>query len=267
VTTTHDLRVATRLVQRQAGTFALDVPDGWQQGRGAFGGLVMSALARAAMASEPDRGRVLRSMTGEIVGPVLPGPAELSALALRIGNAVSTWHVQLAQAGEVQAVATIVMGRARGEDQVAISRTPPTMPPWQPLARLYVPGVMPTFLEHFDLRPTAHPPFTGEQEGRAQGWVRTMVRPPSFDAADLIALADAWWPSLFSAMTAPRPMATLGFTLQLLVDPQSLDPELPVFHDGVARAGHEGYVFDHRELWSADGRLVAVNPQTFVVIK
>jgi len=36
------------------GRFLWDVPDGWQQGRGAFGGIVLAALTRA--------GRVRKSL-------------------------------------------------------------------------------------------------------------------------------------------------------------------------------------------------------------
>jgi hypothetical protein len=59
------------------GRFAADIPDGWQQGRGAFGGLVLAALLRAMEAAEDDRARVTRSLSGELCGPVLPGPVEI----------------------------------------------------------------------------------------------------------------------------------------------------------------------------------------------
>jgi hypothetical protein len=94
-----------------------------------------------------------------------------------------------------------------------------------------------------------------------------MIRPARYDAADLVALADAWWPAFFSAMHAPRPMATLSFTLQIYVDPASLDPEVPLFHRSSSPGGLDGYLSDQRELFAADGRIVASNPQTFVVIK
>lgn len=266
---TSDLRVATHVERVSDGTFALEVPEGWLQGRGVFGGLTLAAMTRAVMASEADPARSLRSLTSEIVGPVLTGAAEIRVEPLRIGNAVSSYHARLLQQGETLAVATFVTGRARAE---APTLSPnehdrPTMPPWETLSRVFAPGISPVFMQYLDLRATAHPPFAGEPEGRAAGWVRAMVRPPRFDAADIVALADAWWPSLFSMLRAPRPMSTIGFSLQLLVDPSTLDPEQPLFHRGHAVAGADGYVFDLRELWSADGRLVSLNPQTFVVIK
>ena len=55
------------------------VPDGWQQGRGAFGGLVIAALARALEAHVGDPERTLRSLTAELPGATLPRPASLTA--------------------------------------------------------------------------------------------------------------------------------------------------------------------------------------------
>lgn len=54
------------------GRFEGEVPDGWQQGRGAFGGLALGLLARAAEASLDDASRTLRSITAEICGPATP---------------------------------------------------------------------------------------------------------------------------------------------------------------------------------------------------
>ena len=65
------------------GRYRTEIPDGWQQGRGAFGGLVMATLVRAVERAEPDEARRLRALTGEIPAPVLPGPAAVPALPLR----------------------------------------------------------------------------------------------------------------------------------------------------------------------------------------
>ena len=46
------------------GTFEGTVPDGWQQGRGAFGGLVYGMLARAMEQVVNEPARRLRTFTG-----------------------------------------------------------------------------------------------------------------------------------------------------------------------------------------------------------
>lgn len=105
------------------------LPDGWQQGRGLYGGLVCGLFVRAMEAVTPER--PLRSLTAELCGPVAPGEVTLELATLRAGNAVTTMTVKLLQGGEVQAHGVGVLGRARpvGGDVVAL--TPPTMRPWR----------------------------------------------------------------------------------------------------------------------------------------
>jgi hypothetical protein len=110
-------------------------------------------------------------------------------------------------------------------------------------------------------------PFAAGKEPIAEGWVRFRERPARRDVAHLAALADAWWPALFSIWSAPRPMATIAYTLQVLGTLDGLDPDAPIFHRARAVASRDGYAVEIRELWGYDGRLLALNEQTFVVIR
>jgi acyl-CoA thioesterase len=110
-------------------------------------------------------------------------------------------------------------------------------------------------------------PFSSGKEPLAEGWVRFRDRPTRRDVAHLAALADAWWPALFSIWSAPRPMATVAYTLQVLDGFEGLDPDAPIFHHARAIASRDGYAVEIRELWGEDGRLLALNEQTFVVIR
>ena len=85
---TSDLAQASAVEALGAGRFHGVVPDGWQQGRGAFGGLVLAALARAVEMSEPEKDRTLRSFNGEIAGPVLPGAVSYTHLTLPTSDLV-----------------------------------------------------------------------------------------------------------------------------------------------------------------------------------
>ncbi len=62
-------------------------------------------------------------------------------------------------------------------------------------------------------------------------------------------------------------MSTIAFTLQIGEGFEGLDPAAPLFLENRALAEIEGYVVDHRVLWGEDGRLIALNQQTFVVIR
>lgn len=247
-------------------SFRAEVPDGWQQGRGAFGGLVIALLVRAAEAAAGGPDRPLRSLTAELCGPTQPGPADLLVEPLRVGSGVTTAAARLVQGGEVQAHAVAVLARER-DPQVAWSEldAPPT-PPWQDVPTA-APGGGPVFTRHIEFRPVRAPMFAGEAASAAEGWVR-LRRPPSVrDAAYLALLCDIWWPAAFARMTAIRPLATIAFTLQVFADPARLDPEAPVYHRARAPVARGGYFVEFRELWSTSGELLALNQQTFAVIR
>ncbi len=251
---------------RSPGHFTAEVPDGWQQGRGAYGGLVTGLLSRALEASAP--GRALRSLTAELCGPVAPGPVTLAVETLREGSAVTTCAVRLEQGGAVQAHGVGVLGLARpaAVDQVFLA--PPQLPDWHGVEVVPVqPPFAPVFSPNFEYRPTGFLPFSGNTEPRAAGWIRPVDAGTTRDAGWLAFCVDAWWPTLFAVTDAPRPMATIAFTFQPFARFDGLDPAAPLAYRAQLAASGDGYCVELRELWGHDGRLLALNQQTFVIIK
>lgn len=92
------------------------VPEGWRQGRGAFGGLTLATLARAASALPETQGRPLRTITAEIPAAVLAGPAHVRVTPLRAGTGLTTIAVELEQNGELVAHAVLSFGKERTAD-------------------------------------------------------------------------------------------------------------------------------------------------------
>lgn len=247
--------------------FRLEVPEGWRQGRGAFGGYVIAALTRATDQLETDAARTLRSITASIPAPVLTGGADIWVTPLRIGNGVSTWQALLHQADEVRAQATLVYGRQRVEQPGWAPEPPKGHPHWSEVDVVNMRAPMgPEFATHFEFRPTGAAPFSGGTEPVASGWVRNRPALTQLSAADILALLDAWWPASFSIESAPRPMATLTYTAQLLMDPRELD-DSPLFYRARSEAMHQGFCAEFRELWTGSGKLVGLNQQTFVMIR
>src|SRR5271156_4451783 len=69
-----------------ADLFEVEIPDGWHQGRGAFGGLVIGTLVRAITAFDAADSASpfsLRALTAELCAPVLPGPNRIRVERLR----------------------------------------------------------------------------------------------------------------------------------------------------------------------------------------
>ena len=261
--------LATVLTPTRTGerAFELVVRPGWAQGRGAFGGLVLGGLVRAIQACEPETDRRLRTVNAEIVGPVVPGACAIEVVELRRGHGVSTFEALLRQEGVVLARATAVLGKRRDVDRrwSPVLREPP--PPWADIAPLPAGlPVVPEFARNFEYRVTGALPFSGAREPESAGWISARV-PAPIGAAEIVALADAWWPAAFSTEPGPRPIATIAFSLQNLLGDRVLPGDKPLWHRARAIAAHDGFFVEHRELWTEDGELVALNEQNFVWIR
>jgi hypothetical protein len=256
------------LDQLLASSTTLQVPDTWQQGRGAFGGFVTGAMVRALEASAPDR--PLRSLTAELCGPLVAGEAEVAIEVLRAGNAVTTSAIRFVQGGEVQAHGVGVLGKERTREHDRTEDRAPVIPAWRdvpvvPIGPPFGPPLAPAFAQHFEMRVVRGAPFAGSREPVIEGWVRPLRPGTRRDAAYLAACIDCYYPTLFVIEKAPRPMATIAFTFQ----PFSFagDPDAPLAYRARLVAAEAGYCVEFRELWSAEGQLLALNQQTFVVIK
>ncbi|MGE0327961.1 MAG: thioesterase family protein [Polyangiaceae bacterium] len=247
--------------------FRLDVPEGWRQGRGAFGGYVIAALTRATDQLETNADRKLRSLTSTIPAPVITGAADVYVSPLRIGSGVSTWQALLVQEDEVRAQATLVYGKQRVTTPGWAPKAPEGQRHWSEVDIVNMRAPMgPEFAQHFEFRPVGAPPFSGGTDPVASGWIRNRPALSKLSAADVLALLDAWWPASFVLETAPRPMATLTYTAELLADPESLG-DAPLFYRARSEAMNGGFCAEFRELWTAEGTLVGLNQQTFVMIR
>jgi acyl-CoA thioesterase len=249
--------------------FEMNVAPGWLQGRGAFGGVVVANLVRAITEFEGDSTRSLRSLTAEICGPVPLGPSPIRVERLRAGSAVSTIAGRIEGEGGVLAHAVAVLGKPRSYDRDFCDIETPPIDDWRslPVAPVAAP-LSPEFASNFEWRFTGALPFSGSAHATSAGWIRAKNPGPARDAAYIAALADVFWPSILSIWTAPRPIGTIAFTLEIITPFDALtDPDAPLLHKGHVITTRGGYMVEMRELWSHDGKLVALNQQTIAIIK
>jgi hypothetical protein len=257
-----EFTAASEITASDAG-LCWQVPDGWQQGRGAFGGLVLATLLRAIEHAEPDRARTVRALTGDLCGPVLAGPATLRVEVLRRGNNLSNIDARLVQDGQVQARASAVLSAPRADATLRRPPRAPEAPPWRDLPEFPIgPPVGPVFTAHFEYRSAID--FMTADGSETLGWLRLRRPPATLDAAAVVAMLDAWWPAIFSG--SARPMATVSFTAELLSAPAELPPDVPLLYRGRVIALHEGFCVEFRELWHQQ-TLVAMNQQTFAILR
>jgi len=244
------------------GTFTYDVPSSFGQGKATFGGLVLGALVNA-MKATLGVARPLRSLQAELLGAPRPGPSTIHVRVLRKSSTMETLSAELHQDG-ITTHAVGVFGDARPiADRVLPTLTLPSfdvpaMPREAPFA--------PEFTRHFEYRPIGPLPFAGSAPAPVTGWVRPREA-TAHDDALLMMLVDAWWLAAFVSMKAPRPAVTLGFALDVHGDFVGLPDDAPFYHRGELIALADGYGTETRELWGPDGRLIALNRQTIVIVK
>lgn len=264
----------------EPGQFTLDVPDGLQQGRGAWGGVATGAMVAAAERVEPRPEMPVRTLSAQLVAPVLVGRAHLLVEVLRRGSATTTVATRLRDAdGGLLAHGVVVLAAPRlGPDM-------PDGPAWlglDPPAELAAgpdavpatdvgPPLVPEFTRHLLFRPVVGRPYGGAASDLTTGWVSPRGPVGRVDASIVAALADAWWVSVMARMDRMRPAATIGFTLDLPGDPTRLARDEhghlePLFHRGRIVAARQGFTVETRELWTRGGHLISWNTQTVAVI-
>ncbi len=243
--------------------------EDWGQGRGLFGGVVVGCLVRAIELLEPDPARVVRSLTAEIAGPVSPGPVRVLVEALRRGSAVSTVRARIEGTDEVLADLVAVLARARPGTPSWHEMPVPVMPPWRGLEPTpLAPPLTPTFTQNLEFRITGPLPFQGGTDSVASGWVRPRQPGPIIPgAAPIAAMIDAFWPAGAARFESPRPLATITFGMQVMSAASRLSLETPVFYTARCLVSDDGYMVEERQIWSEDGRLLALNQQTMAIIK
>lgn len=263
-----------------AGSFVIDVPDGLQQGRGAWGGVATGAMTAAATIVDTRPGLAVRTVSAQLVAPLLVGRATIRVEVLRTGSATSTIAARVLDGqGQLIAHGVVVSGSARrgegmphGPGWLGVE-PPPELDAGPDAVRVLDvgPPLAPDFTTHLEFRPIGGLPFSGATSDLTTGWVAPRAPVGHVDAALVVALADAWWVSVMARMDRPRPAATVGFTVDLPGDPGRLVRDVhgrlePLFHRGRIVAAREGYVVEIRELWTARGELLTWNTQTVAVI-
>lgn len=244
------------------------VPEGWGQGRTTYGGLLSALLCRAAGAEAASPDRALRSLTCELFGGVIAGPVELETELLRAGTGLSTVAARLSQGGELCAHLVGNFGKRREVGLEWVELKPPLVPPVSALeAWTLGPPIAPEFTQRLEYWSAGAPPYQGEGPVTTSGWIRLREPGDQADAAWICGLIDAWWPGMAQRFTAPRPSATITFTLALPGGHESLDPRAPLAYRGEAVALRHGYAVETRELWTVDGQLVALNQQTMALLR
>jgi hypothetical protein len=257
-----------------------EVPETWLQGRGVWGGLPIQTMVNAVVSNEQS-GREVRSITLQIPEPVIAETHRVLTRLIRRGSAMSMWQVDIVRERENLTVAfgQVVTGEDKDLefDPPAVSwgtAVFPEVPKCDQVAIAPIgPPFGPDFAQHLEFRPITPLPTMGT-ESLVYGWINLPQRTEAgahWTAAQLLSTVDAWWPSPYTLMKSMRPVATVSFSANLLIDPEAIEPiageRSPLLHESSVSSVHGGFMSELRRLWTPDGRLVVENLQSIMVIK
>ncbi|MBB2887361.1 MULTISPECIES: acyl-CoA thioesterase II [Pseudomonas] len=247
----------------------VSIPPEWGQGRASFGGLI-AALQYEAMRAKVPTDRPVRSLAITFVGPVEPDvPVSFEVDVLREGKAVSQVLGRAMQKGQVVTLVQGSFGASRTSEVVVAANPAPEMKHWDDCQELpYIKGVTPEFMRYLAMRwSVGGMPFTGNKSRDMGGWVRLRGdgEGESVSEAHILALVDAWPPSLLSHLKKPAAGSTLTWTIEFVQPLLALSTlDWCKYLVDIEHAA-DGYGHAAANLWSEDGQLIAMSRQTVTI--
>ncbi|WP_460420683.1 acyl-CoA thioesterase [Pseudomonas sp. ZL2] len=249
---------------------AVTIDSSWAQGRACFGGL-MAALLYEAMLAKTSPGRPVRSLAITFVGPAEPEvPISFEVELLREGKAVSSLLGRALQNGQVVTLMQGSFGSGR-DSMIDVPALPAVeMKPLEQSSTELpcIKGVTPEFMRHVSLRwAIGGIPFSNNKSRDMGGWVRfrDSEREEPVSEAHLLALVDAWPPTLLSHLNKPASGSTLTWTIEFIQPVPSLTTlDWCRYHVETEHA-RDGYGHAAAALWSDKGELLALSRQTVTV--
>lgn len=252
------------------------VPEGWLNGRGVWGGLVSGQVVTAASHGVPATWAP-RSLTIAMMGPVPAGPVRCEVTDLKSGSAVLVRRVTLrSQQEEELTAATVVFGAPRAPTTASeFQAGTPSVAPQSGIPHIPIgPPLAPEFVGQLRYRPAVGLPYSATDGRFTAGWIGpTLGQSDDLTPAVIAAYADAWWVACLAALdgavltSGPPPVATVDFSLTFPQDPPGgarVEDE-GLWHVGEIVAGQGGYITEVRRLYDAQGRLLALNNQVVAI--
>jgi acyl-CoA thioesterase len=241
-------------------TFRGAISPNWSVQRGPNGGYLAALILRALRMTA---GETIdpRSLTLHYLAPPAVGTYDIAVTIERAGRTMSMLSARLTQAGRLCVLALAVFARPRQGLEIFEARMPAAPSPEDATS---VPlGMGPPFWNNYEVRIAfGGLPFSGSEGMRSGGWLR-LRDPRPVDTLFLAALTDAWFPQVFTRLTAPIPAPTIDLTIHFraqlpLADARPDDWYLLAVE---TRLATEGFFEEDAAVWSRDGRLLAQSRQ------
>ncbi len=246
----------------------LIIPKDWAQGRTAFGGISAAMVYRAIQNVINDENRLLRSFTTNFIGPLaLDVPFTIKVSKLREGKNVSQYTGEIIQGEHVCVFSQACFGLARSSKVTVENNQYHSMPaPNKAKFIPQIPKVTPKFIKHFDLSiDEGGIPFTGKKTANYQGFMRFTKPPAKITDAHVIAMIDAWPPTLLQMLKWPAPASTVSWNLEFIHPHREVTGQDWFAYQANTRQAADGYGHVEATIWDKHNQVVALSRQTVAV--
>lgn len=233
------------------------IPETWQQGRTAYGGLSTALALHVAMGSDTDL-PPLRSAQVAFIGP-LSGEVTIRARRLRRGRNAAFVQADVESAAGLGLRATFVF-MAPIKSKLDHSRgTVPDFPLPGPDAKTYLGMSAVPFTQNFEL--------VDQRDGLGPAewlrWIRLRERDGLDPTVELVAVADALPPAAIKLVGGLAPLSSMTWLLNLLGPPCTRDGWW-LLRANADHARH-GASSQQMNVWNADGVPVAEQMQSVAI--
>ena len=193
--------------------YLVTVDKTWTQGRTLYGGISAAMTYQAAEnLIEDERG--VRSFHCNFIGPINHSePIKVTAKVLRTGKNVTQILATAEQNGRVCTMSQVCFGvkraskldsKAPDSHQMSVPKKGKFLP--------QIPKIVPEFIQHYDMAlDKGSFGFGKSDDAILHGWSRYKKRPETMNIAYLIALMDAWPPTMFQMLRLPAPASTMSW--------------------------------------------------------
>lgn len=251
---------------------SITIDSSWGQGRTIFGGMSAALLLKKLNQQNPDSG-LLRSLNIAFCGPLFSDqPCSINTREIRAGKSIAHWQAELIQDDKVATMITACYGRQRDSDIHVAHESIDTQAPESGQKLPFIKGITPEFTQHIDfIYHDGQLPFTSSKLNHIKGVMRfsELLEKGQLTEEHLVALIDAWPPTVLQKMKSMAPCATVTWQLELVTPisqlPRPLMTDEYLTYEAEIRQAHDGYAHTEARIATQDGVLLALSRQLVAI--
>lgn len=253
----------TAVVRVGPGRYDARIDSGWWIERGPNGGYIAALVMQAFVAEVDDPNRHARSLTVHYLAPAVEGPAQVEVTTERKGRLVQYLTLRLRQGDRLVSAAQAAFAVMNETGPTFADPSFPGYPPPDEIDHAADPPGLVAMRQRYEFRHVTGAPWDGPAHtAETAGWIRLVEQRP-YDVALVAAIADAWYPAVFTRLTERFGVPTVDLTVHIrgVAAMQRMRPDDWMAARFRTTIADEGFLEEDGQLWSPDGTLIAHSRQ------